>query len=299
MSLSTGDSLETTCSRLKAAFQPKVILLNHEKRLGTDTACANLAIKYNLIYISVYQLIREHVDGKTAWGKKLALTKRNRQLNVAMQMRDEFAEQDYSAALFDYGLVMALIKDTVAAKRTDQQFVLIEGLFNSAKLADQDAALEMRLMDEFQAVEAEIGEVAAVVGLQLAVEPEVVDEKDIDYIRAMPEEPKALPKDADGNDIQPEPELDADGNPIVKAKWRAGDYDWSITDKKPRNLPQVFLASKGVARCRHEVKASDAYSSSSYEAISKALDEFCMLTRKEANSGEQSMYLYTQVLFSD
>lgn len=292
ISLSTDDSLETTTGKLKAAFQPKIILLNHEKRLGTDTACANLAIKYNLIYISVYQLIKEHVEGKSEWGKKLALTKRNLKLNVQMQMRDEFAEQDYSAALYDYRLVMELLKETIATKRTDQTFVLIEGLFNAPKLDDPDVALENRLMDEFQAVERELGEVAAIVGLQLAVEPEGISEENIDFVKAVPADPnEAQPVAAEG-----EGEEGAEGGP-PKPKWRAEDYDWSLTDRKPKNLPQVFLCSKGAAKCRHEVKASDAYSSSSYEAISKALDEFCALTRKEANG--DGMYLYTQVLFSD
>jgi len=39
-------------------FSAKVMLVVHEKRIDVDTACSNLAIKYNLLYISVYQLIR-------------------------------------------------------------------------------------------------------------------------------------------------------------------------------------------------------------------------------------------------
>ena len=65
-----------------------MILLNHEKRLGTDTACANLSIKYNLIYISVYQLIKQHIESESAWGQKLLATKRKRALNVATQIND-------------------------------------------------------------------------------------------------------------------------------------------------------------------------------------------------------------------
>jgi len=52
--LSTSSSLETTLNSLKSKFSPQVILVNHEKRLGIDTTCANLAIKYNMIYISSY-----------------------------------------------------------------------------------------------------------------------------------------------------------------------------------------------------------------------------------------------------
>jgi hypothetical protein len=55
-----------------------VIILNHEKRLGTDVTCANLAIKYNMLYLSAYQLIKNHIENSTEWGKKLLMTKRNK-----------------------------------------------------------------------------------------------------------------------------------------------------------------------------------------------------------------------------
>ena len=54
MTLNTKASLETTKKDLEGKFNPKVILINHEKRLGIDTTCANLAIKFNMLYISVY-----------------------------------------------------------------------------------------------------------------------------------------------------------------------------------------------------------------------------------------------------
>lgn len=55
--------LDTTCSKeslqaeIRSKFCAKVILVNHEKRIEVDTACSNLAIKYNMLYLSVYQLI--------------------------------------------------------------------------------------------------------------------------------------------------------------------------------------------------------------------------------------------------
>ena len=99
--IATDTSLETTTAAIRQRFQPKIILLNHEKRLGTDTTCSNLAIKYNLIYLSVYQIIRQHIEANTEWGERLKLTKREKALNVMTQVRDEFSESDYSPALFD------------------------------------------------------------------------------------------------------------------------------------------------------------------------------------------------------
>jgi hypothetical protein len=61
INIDTSISLEALQNELKANFQPKVIIVNHEKRLGIDTTCSNLAIKYQMIYISAYQLIRQHI----------------------------------------------------------------------------------------------------------------------------------------------------------------------------------------------------------------------------------------------
>lgn len=80
--LDTSQSLETTTNRLRAAFSPMVIILNHEKRLGIDVTCANLAIKYNMLYLSAYQLIKYHIENSTDWSKKLLLSKRNKQMNL-------------------------------------------------------------------------------------------------------------------------------------------------------------------------------------------------------------------------
>lgn len=62
LTLNTDSSEETILSELKDFFAPKVILVNHEKRLTVDTTCANLAIKYNFLYISVYQTIKQHIE---------------------------------------------------------------------------------------------------------------------------------------------------------------------------------------------------------------------------------------------
>tara|TARA_B110000285_G_C14898435_1_gene502009 strand:+ start:141 stop:332 length:192 start_codon:yes stop_codon:yes gene_type:complete len=63
---------------------------------------------------------------------------------------------------------MQLLKETVAAKRTNQKFVLLEGLCNSQKLSQVDDQLELRFMDELFSIETILGEVKAVVGLQYA-----------------------------------------------------------------------------------------------------------------------------------
>jgi len=105
--------------------------VNHEKRLQVDTPCSNLAIKYNLLYISVYQLIKQHIEKKTPLGLQLMAKKKPRNIRLQTQLKDDFNEIDYSAVHFDLDLVVQLIKETVDQVRTSQRFVLIEGLCNS------------------------------------------------------------------------------------------------------------------------------------------------------------------------
>lgn len=54
MELNTDNSLETTIKDLMGLFSPQIILVNHEKKLNVDTVLSNLALKYNMIYLSVY-----------------------------------------------------------------------------------------------------------------------------------------------------------------------------------------------------------------------------------------------------
>ena len=52
--MDTACSKESLIEEIRSKFCAKVILVNHEKRIEVDTACSNLAIKYNMMYISVY-----------------------------------------------------------------------------------------------------------------------------------------------------------------------------------------------------------------------------------------------------
>lgn len=119
LKLATDASLETTFGELTGKFSPQVILVNHEKRLGIDTTCANLAIKYNMIYISAYQIIKQHIEGNSEWGKKLLATKREKEILLTTQVRDEFNEAEYSPVHFEQQVVMDLLKETIASKRSN------------------------------------------------------------------------------------------------------------------------------------------------------------------------------------
>lgn len=92
-------------------------------------------------------------------------TKREKNISLTTQVRDEFNEAEFSPVHYDQGLVHALIKEKIGEKRSSQKFVIIEGLCNSPKLLDESDRLELRLMDEFMAVDQQVGEVQAIIGL--------------------------------------------------------------------------------------------------------------------------------------
>lgn len=165
---------------------------------------------------------------------------------------------------------MELLKMTIKEKRTDQKYILLEGLCNSAKLADENDHLECRFMDEFFAIEKYLGEVTAIVGLQFEYESEF--QKDDDLVYEEFKEPEAVaekPK-AEGEDGEEPP---AEGEKKVP-DFKPENYKWTVSNKQATNLPQLFLKCKG-AVATHDKKTAEQFSSSQYEAISKSLDEFC------------------------
>lgn len=270
--LSAGDLKK----QLDNELSPKVILVGHDKRLASDTTCANLAIKYNLIYISVYQLIRKHVEGNTVFGRKLVETKKPRDIKINSQTKDEFEEAEYSAIHYDLSLVLKLIKDTIGQTLTNQKYILLEGFCNFSKLMEEDDQLELRPMVELIEIERELGEIVAVASLKFAVEKETIDPEELEY-EEFPEPPPVEEKkqegEGEGEAEQPPPEEEEGEGDGKKDNFKVEEYQWTITNKKPRNLAQVFLDFKQ-NNAIHETKNAEEYSSSQYEAISKSLDEF-------------------------
>ena len=278
-------------------LSPKVILISHDKRLASDTTCANLAIKYNLIYISVYQLIRKHIEGNTEFGQQLLATKKPREIKINSQTKDEFQEVDYSAIHFDLPLVLKLVKTTINEILTNQKYILLEGFCNSNKLVREDDILELRPMDELIEIEREIGEIVAIASLKFNQEKEVVDEEELEY-EEFPEPPPVEEKkqegEGEGEPEQPPPE-EEEGEGDKKEDFKVEDYQWTITNRKPRNLAQVYLELKG-QNSVHEIKNAEDYSSSQYEAISKSLDEFITRVVDQHLKGKNPMI---QIVFNE
>ena len=234
--------LDRTTAHLKALFAPKIVLVNHEKRLAVDIPCSNLSIKYNMLYISVYQLIREHIEGDTEWGKQLERSRKNKDVNMQFHQKDDFNEQEFSSVHFDLDIVLGLVNSTIQAKRTSQQFILLEGLCNYQKLVSDEDRFSNRLMDEFFRIEKKVGQVAGVIGLQFESDKEFIDEFDWEDFPEpdAPEEALAKPEGEEGEEVentsQP-PNDDEKKEPSFKPE----NYKWTKTNKKPMNLPTIYL----------------------------------------------------------
>jgi hypothetical protein len=95
-------------------FAPQIILVNHEKSLDIDTVSSNLAIKYNMIYVSAYQVIAEHIKNNSKWGQLLMASKRtNEPIKFAEGVSDSFNEAEYCVSLYDQKLVLDLMRATI------------------------------------------------------------------------------------------------------------------------------------------------------------------------------------------
>ena len=112
LSFDTGTSKDSMIKTVNKEFSAKVMLVVHEKRIDVDTACSNLAIKYNLLYLSVYQLIRQEVLAQTELGRALAESKRAKSMDFGPVVKnvDPYEEREYSAVNYDQNLVMELVK---------------------------------------------------------------------------------------------------------------------------------------------------------------------------------------------
>lgn len=74
------------------------------------------------------------------------------------------------------------------------------------KLRDAEDKLEIRLQDELNMIETNVGQIQSIIGLQFVYEPEVFDTKNLEY--------EQFDQVAKVEKVQ---QLDEDGNPIEEA----------------------------------------------------------------------------------
>ena len=132
---------------------------------------ANLAIKYNMVYVSVSQVLKRHIESKTDLGKALLATKKPRHTVIVPDFKED---DEYSAVHFDIDKVFQTLVHHISQVRTSaNRYLVIEGLCGSPSvLKNEEDKLELRLMDELFAIEKNLGEVQGVIGLQFKAQKE-------------------------------------------------------------------------------------------------------------------------------
>lgn len=131
---------------------------------------------------------------------------------------------------------MELIQHTIAQRRTNQRFILLEGLCNSGKLNHEDDKLSLRYMDELFLIEKELGEVTAVVSLTFNKEENTHGEEKSTLYEEFPESAKAEvaakvlgdgEEEEEAEVVAPEAEEEEAG---AKAKFNPKDFQWTVTN---------------------------------------------------------------------
>jgi adenylate kinase family enzyme len=297
IAVNTDGSNEAVVENLRGNFSAKIILVNHEKHLDVDTSCANLAIKYNMLYLSVYQLIKQAVCDNTELGKQIWKTMKPKDMTEDVKVaEDAFKEVEWSAIHFDMGLVIELLRQTIANKRSSQQFILLEGMCNNRKLANDNDKLTLRYMDELFQIEKHIGEVSAVISLQNQAEAsQWTDEKWEEFEEPPVAPPKQKVLNDEGEEVEEEAEAAEEEGEPKKPTWNPSIYKWTVTNRRSKNLPQLFRDFKGI-NVHHETKKCSEFSKDGNSAVVvKALDDFCQRVIED----HASRSLYQQVIFEE
>ena len=163
-------------------------------------------------------------------------------------------------------IVIKLIQQTIAERRTNQRFILLEGLCNNRKLENEDDQLSLRYMDEMFQIEKNIGEITAVIGLQYQAElTTFTDEQWEEFAEPEVVEKKQRVVNEDGEEeaeAVPEPEGDEPKAP----SWNPAEFKWTISNRRSKNLPQLFRDYKGI-NCHCEERKIDSLRVSNQEAV--------------------------------
>jgi hypothetical protein len=148
-------------------------------------------------------------------------------------------------------------------------------------------------MDEFFSIEANVGEVKAIMGMQYTDEKQFVRDEDQEF-EVFPEEPVEEVKVKTGEEEEEEePAAQEDDGEIKKPVFKKEDFNWTVSNRKPKNLPQLYQGQKGI-NSLNELKQAKDFGASRGEQVSKALDDFCS---RLYDSDNQDKFLYWQVIF--
>ena len=143
-------------------------------------------------------------------------------------------------------------------------------------------------------IENRIGEVQSIVSLRInhVEDTNYIDDKWIEFAPKEVVEKKVKVEGEEGEEAEAE-QPPAEEGENKAPKYDPNEFRWTDTDKRMKNLPQVFKDFKGI-NCNCDVKHAESYSPQTFEAIAKSLDEFC---GRVSQSGTNN--IYSQIIFKE
>jgi adenylate kinase len=141
---------------IREVFEPKLVLLKWDGDASMSDVFVNLALKYSFLYISIPELIKREVSKRTSIGIELSLTKKPKELII---------EDEYSAAHYENGLILRLLKENMKKIAGKYQTAFVYGYLSSYKLKGWEEMQQFRVMDELFALEKEVGEIKSIINI--------------------------------------------------------------------------------------------------------------------------------------
>ena len=93
--------------------------------------------------------------------------------------------------------------------------------------------------------------------------------------------------DEEGGD-EPEPAADEEEGEKKEKAFDRTEFKWTITNRKPKNLPQLFHGMKGI-NTLHEVKEAIQFGGIASDQVSKCLDDFCGRVQ-DSDNADKNIY---------
>ena len=140
--------------------------------------------------------------------------------------------------------------------------------------------MQIRQMDDFFALEYYVGTVSGIISLQYGEDKVDVDPNDVVYhefpkpeVVATDEKVKKPTgegeEDEDPAEAAPEEAVEEGG----KDQWNPEDYQWTVTNRKSKNLAQLFVKSRGKNGV-YDVKQANEYGHNRQLQTSDSIEKF-------------------------
>lgn len=134
-------------------------------------------------------------------------------------------------------------------------------------------------MDELFQIDRCVGEVVAICCLQYCEEDCTWENDKREVFEEPPKvEEKKVELDEEGNPIEEEEAPAEEAAEEKKPKWNPAEFEWTISNRRSKNLPQLYKDFKG-QNVQNQVRKASEFAENDSVAIAAALDNFCCVVR--------------------